>query len=83
MSWTVRLARTLKPRDHAPLVTLADARAYMLGLPPSVAEWNAWQQASKLILAASEDSSEESIGAATDQLEVALFVTYRQDMSEM
>jgi hypothetical protein len=38
---------------------------------------------SKQILAASKDSSEASISAATDRLEVALFVTYRQDMSGM
>jgi hypothetical protein len=28
MSWTDSLARPLKPGDHAPQVTLADARAY-------------------------------------------------------
>jgi hypothetical protein len=83
MSWTASLGRPLKPRNHAPLLTLADARAYVLELPPTVAEWNAWQRASKLLLAASKDSSEQSIGAATDQLEVALVVTYRKDMAEM
>ena len=83
MSWTASLARPLKPRDHGPLATLADARAYILELPPSVVAWNSWQQASKLLLTASENATEESIAGATDQVEVALFLSYRYDMADI
>jgi hypothetical protein len=80
MTWTASLARPLKPRDHDPLRTLADARDYMLGLPASVAEYEAWQHAGKLLLAAAENPTRAAIDDATRQIEMALFTTGRQDM---
>jgi hypothetical protein len=81
MPWSESLARTLKPRDHAALRTLADARDYMLGLPASVAEYEAWQHAGKLLLAAAEAPGRATIDDATRQIELALFTTGRQDMT--
>jgi hypothetical protein len=81
MTWTARLARPLKPRDHDPLRTLADARDYMLGLPASVAGYEAWQHAGKLVLAAAEAPGRATIEDATRQIELALFTTGRQDMT--
>lgn len=83
MSWDAKLSRSLAPVDHAPLATLADARAYMLELPDSIAEWNAWQHAAKLLLAASEAPTKVAIGAATDQVERALFLSYRMDLAKI
>lgn len=79
MSWDAKLSRPLKPRDRAPLVILADARAYMLALPADIAGWNAWQHAAKLLLEASEEPTKDAIRAATVQVELALFLTYRAD----
>jgi hypothetical protein len=82
MTWTANLAGTLKPRNHAALYTLADARGYMLELPEDVAGHLVWQHAGRLMLAAAENPTKAAIDTATKQLELALFVTYRQDMSE-
>lgn len=67
MSWKGPLARPLKPRDHAELRTLDDARAYMLGLPDDISARQAWQQAATLLLAAAEDPTKGAIGDATRQ----------------
>jgi hypothetical protein len=83
MNWTAILARPLKPRYHAALRTLADARSYILELPAPVARYQAWQQAGKLLMAAAEAPNDAAINNATTQLELALFVTGRQDMSEV
>jgi len=81
MIWDTRLAQPLKPRDHAELLTLADARAYMLALPEAIAQWQAWLRAAELLLAAAEHPTKAAIAAATDQVGRALFLTYREDMA--
>lgn len=81
MSWDTQLSRPLAPRDHAALETLADARAYMLELPPAIVGWQAWQRAAELLLAAAESSTTAAIAAATEQLELAMFMTARTDMA--
>lgn len=73
------LARPLKPRDHAHLVTLDDASRYMLALPPEIAARNAWQRAAALALEAGEQPTPAAIEALTAQLDLALFTTYRAD----
>lgn len=83
MSWDAPLSRSLTPRDHAPLVTLADARAYMLELPDNIAEWNVWQHAAKLLLEAAESPTKAAIEAAADQVERALFLSYRMGPSKI
>jgi hypothetical protein len=75
MPWTDSLARTLKPRDHDPLRTLADVRAYVLDLPSRLAAHQAWQHAGELLLAAAENPTRAAIEDATRQIELALFVT--------
>jgi hypothetical protein len=81
MTWTAALVHSLKPRDHDPLRTLADAREYMLGLPTSVAGYEAWQHAGKLLLAAAENPTKSAVDDATKQIEMALFMTGRQEMT--
>jgi hypothetical protein len=82
-SWTASLTRTLRPRNHAALRTLADVRAYMLDLPEDMVGRQAWQQAAKLLLAAAENPKTAAINAATKQLELALFLTGRHGMSKI
>jgi hypothetical protein len=81
MSYSVRLLKPLTPKDHSALRTLADARAYLLTLPADEANRLAWQYAAKLIMQAADDPSGPNIAAVTRQLEQALFVGYRLDMS--
>jgi hypothetical protein len=81
LSWSAKLAKPLKPRDHADLRTLADARDYMLKLPDAIAIWQAWLRAGELLLAAAKYPTDDAISAATDQLDRALFMTYRADLA--
>ncbi len=80
MSWSVKLAKPLKPRDHAELVTLGNARDCMLKLPDAVASWQAWLHGGELLLAAAKHPTDGAIAEVTDQLNRALFLTYREDM---
>src|SRR4051812_37041766 len=82
MSWDTPLARPLKPKDHAELRTLEDARKYAVALPDHVAARRAWQHAAQLLLEAAEDPTDAAIAAATDQVNLALFLTYREDMTD-
>jgi hypothetical protein len=75
-----RLARPLKPRDHAPPVTLDDATAYMLALPDEIAERQAWQHAAALAIEARKTPTKVALAALTRQIELALFTTYRLDL---
>jgi hypothetical protein len=80
MSWAAKLAKPLKPRDHPELVTLGNARDYMLKLPDEIASRQAWLQAAELLLAAAKYPTDDAIAEATEQLDRALFLTYREDM---
>jgi hypothetical protein len=80
VTWDTPLARPLKPRDHAALETLADARAYVFKLPPAMAGWQAWVRAIELLLAAAANPTKAAIVAATEQLELAMFHSARTDM---
>jgi hypothetical protein len=53
---------------------------YLLGLTASVAGYEAWQYAGKLLLAAAEAPGRATIEDATRQIELALFTTGRQEM---
>jgi hypothetical protein len=75
-----RLSRRLKPKDHAPLVTVDDACAYMLTLPGDVAQQQSWQRAAVLALDAHMLPTRAAIGALTKQIEFALFTTGRLDL---
>ena len=61
--------------------TLADARDYMLKRPDAIAVWQAWLLAAELLLAAAKYPTDDAIGEATDQLERALFLSYREDIT--
>lgn len=80
MSWSAKLAKPLKPRDHAELRTLANARDYMLKLPDEIASWQAWLHTAELLLSAAKHPTDAAIAEVTDQVDRALFLTYREDM---
>lgn len=72
-----RLSRRLKPKDHAPLVTVDDAHAYMLTLPDDIAQRQEWKRAAALALDVRMSPTRTAIGALTKQIELALFTTGR------
>ena len=70
--WSRRLSWPLTLRDGRTLRSLADARAFVLALPPAYQEYNAWQRAAALLIDAAENGGD--VRAATDQVFAALFV---------
>jgi hypothetical protein len=82
MAYSVRLPKPLPVKDHEPLQTLADARVYILALPEAVASQSAWQAAARLLMEAAAEPDTVRIGAAARQIERALFVSYRLDLSK-
>ena len=76
-----RLARVLKAKDSAPLITLDDARAYMLTIPEPEASREVWQYAVAKVMFAAEQPTKEKLEAATHQIELALFLMGRTDFA--
>jgi hypothetical protein len=68
--WSARLSRSLTLRDGTRLKTLADARAFVLALPPGDQERNAWQRAAALLIEAAETG--DDVRTATEQVRLAL-----------
>jgi len=70
--WSRRLSWPLTLRDGRTLRSLADARAFVLALPPDEQEYNAWQRAAALLIDAAKNGG--SVEAATDQVAAAAFM---------
>jgi hypothetical protein len=71
-----RLPKNLHTIDGKIVSTIEDARDYMLNsLLADKAEWQCWQEVARLILA---EVSAEMVG---QQMETALFLCYRLDLS--
>jgi hypothetical protein len=68
----------MKLRDGTCLFTLADGRAFALGLPKDQQMRLSWQEATRLMLEACENGE---IPTATDRLERALFLNYFLDLN--
>jgi hypothetical protein len=68
--WRRKLSAPLQVCEGPRLRTLADARAWILKLPPDVQEYTAWQAAARKMLEAADGGD---IDAASLQLELALF----------
>ena len=81
MAYSARIPSPLHPKDHEPIRTLAEARAYMLALPPAVAAQSAWQAAAGRLIEAAETGDPVKVAAFARQIERALFVSYRLDLS--
>jgi hypothetical protein len=70
--WNSKLSRTVPPVRAEPMQTLADARSYILALPPGVRTQEDWERAVELLLTAAESGTGFDIEQATFQLERAL-----------
>ena len=81
MPWSRPLARPFRSRIGAVPRMLDDARTYLLELADTEAERPAWQSAAGLLVAAAESGTAEAIAAATDQIERAMLLSYRLDLS--
>ena len=72
-----KLTRPLPTKDGGTLRTVADARAYMLGLSKQRELQTRWLRVAGLIL------EEADIGAVSRQLELALFMDAKLDVARM
>jgi hypothetical protein len=73
LGWSAPLTRSIHVKDGATLLTLNDAREYMLDhLPEDAQARHSWQKAAELLLAAAEGV--DDVGAATGQVELAIFL---------
>lgn len=75
------LTRPVHPVRHKPLTTVGQACDYMLALPKAVQLRNEWQHAARLCMAARESPSARAIAALTEQLELALMLSFRLDLA--
>ena len=70
-----KLDRPLPTKDGATLRTVAEARAYMLGLSKDRELRSQWQRAAELLLA------EADVGALSKAVELALFYDAKLDVA--
>jgi hypothetical protein len=77
----IPLSRPVKPIDCPALTTLEGACEYMLALPKRVVLQTHWQNAARLWMAARERPSVHAIADLTEQLELALMLSFRLDVS--
>lgn len=73
-NWELKLSRAVAPIRSKPLYTLADARAYILSLPPGTRHQDDWERAAQFLMAAVDSASETDIEQATFQIERALLL---------
>ena len=73
LGWSTPLTRSIQVKDGPALLTLNDARVYMLdNLPENAQARQSWQKAAELLLAAADGL--DDVGAATGQVELAIFL---------
>jgi hypothetical protein len=72
-----KLDRPLPTKDGGTLRTVAEARAYMLGLSKSREMRSQWQRAAELLL------GEGNVAAFSKQVELALFYDAKLDVEAM
>ena len=73
LRWSTPLTRSIQVKDGPALRTLNDARVYLLdNLPENAQARQSWQKAAELLLAAADGL--DDVGAATGQVELAIFL---------
>jgi hypothetical protein len=72
-----QLTRPLPTKDGGTLRTVAEAKAYMLGLSKARELRAQWQRAAELLL------GEADVGAFSKQVELALFYDAKLDVSKI
>ena len=76
------LTRPIKPINrNLSLYTIDEACGYLISLPGEIARIQAWITAADLALKARENPTEAAIDEFTRQLELALFLTDRLDLT--
>src|SRR5262249_26968471 len=76
------LTRPIKPINRTrSLYTIDDACAYLVSLPSKVAGLQAWECTADLARRARQDPTNAALDEFTGQLELALFVTDRLDLT--
>jgi hypothetical protein len=76
------LTRPIKPINRTlALYTIDEACAYLISLPGQLAGMQAWECAAGLALKARENPTNATLDDFTRQLELALFVTDRLDLT--
>ena len=73
-NWSSKLTHSVETRDGQILLTLADAREYILELPGNRRLWGGYMRLTGLLLVAAETGATT---AATDQLRRVLFLDAR------
>jgi hypothetical protein len=81
--WSAKLSKPVFPRGSEPLYTLADARAFIAGLPNRACDRPPWRETVNLLLTAAGDGSGASIARATEALKLAVFREYRPDVGNV
>ena len=72
MTWARKFAKPIALKDGHPIVTLADARAFIHSRPEMIRKHLMWQYAAELLLDAATGGDEQSIHEAHAQLTRAL-----------
>ncbi len=76
------LTRPIKPINGTrSLYTIDDACAYLISLPGQIAMMQAWELAADLALKARQNPTATALDDFTHQLELALFLTDRLDLT--
>src|SRR5262245_13566033 len=76
------LTRPIKPIDRSlTLYAIDEACSYLISLPDDVAALPVWKCAADLALKARENPTDVTLDEFTRQLELALFVTERLDLT--
>jgi hypothetical protein len=76
------LTRPIKPINRTmALYTIDEACAYLISLPGHIARMQAWECAADLALKARKNPRNAALDDFTCQLELALFVTDRLDLT--
>jgi hypothetical protein len=70
--WDRKLSRSVVPNRAEPMQTLANARSYILALPPGIRHQDDWQRTSHFLMAATASGKGIDIEQATFQLERSL-----------
>jgi hypothetical protein len=70
--WTSRLSRSVSPIRGDEIHTLADARDFILALPPGQQNQEDWQRTAELLIVAAESGRASDLERATFRFERSL-----------
>lgn len=74
------LTRPVKPKDHVPLLGVAEACAYLASLPRQIMTADLWIRVATLAVKTRNHPTEAALDELTRQLELVLFLSHRLDL---